>query len=39
MIVMKVVMVIYCDEGGDGDDCDEGGGGDDCDEGGDGDLL
>ena len=36
---MKVVMVIYCDEGGDGDDCDEGGDGDDCDEGGDGDLL
>ena len=28
MIVMKVVMVIYCDEGGDGDDCDEGGEGD-----------
>ena len=36
---MKVVMVIYCDEGGDGDDCDEGGDGDDCDEGGEGDLL
>ena len=28
MIVMKVVKVIYYDEGGDGDDCDEGGDGD-----------